>query len=264
MRIVGASILVCACLLSWFSLAFGQSQDLAAGPQAAVDCSAVGIDFIDDPNMSREERLEAMDRALQKSLGLYDLCQEIMSSEGAANSASGAGSGGMAGASSANGAGEKGESSASGTQGKGSAGSSEDGLAGETAEEASVASVATSDIQGAGDSKNSSGSVNKHGNPAQGDGVEAYRQNGQLTARKTGDKAQSEGGQGYPQKSSSGNNGVIPEDVQEADNDSVLEAQIREAALREKDPEVRARLWNEYRRYKGLPQKESVSVRSKE
>jgi hypothetical protein len=47
-------------------------------------------------------------------------------------------------------------------------------------------------------------------------------------------------------------NGKIPEDLPPGDNDSVLEAQIRQAALNETDPDVRARLWNEYRRYKGL------------
>ncbi len=39
------------------------------------------------------------------------------------------------------------------------------------------------------------------------------------------------------------------------DNDSRLEAQIRRAAMNESDPEKKARLWNEYRRYKGLPLK---------
>lgn len=48
-------------------------------------------------------------------------------------------------------------------------------------------------------------------------------------------------------------NGKAPEDIPPADNDSVLEAQIRQAAMNETDPETRAKLWNEYRKYKGLP-----------
>ena len=52
------------------------------------------------------------------------------------------------------------------------------------------------------------------------------------------------------------NNGMIPEDIPQDDNDSVLEEQIRLAAMNEKDPEKKKRLWNEYRKYKGLPQKE--------
>ena len=50
-------------------------------------------------------------------------------------------------------------------------------------------------------------------------------------------------------------NGKIPEDIPPADNDSVLEAQIREAAMNEPDPVVREKLWDEYRKYKGIPTK---------
>ena len=46
-----------------------------------------------------------------------------------------------------------------------------------------------------------------------------------------------------------------PDDIPAADNDSVFEKQIREAAENESDPEIRERLWNEYRKYKGLPVK---------
>jgi hypothetical protein len=52
----------------------------------------------------------------------------------------------------------------------------------------------------------------------------------------------------------SADNGKTPEDLIDADNDSVLQAQIRQAAVDEKDPQVRARLWNEYRKYKGKVQ----------
>jgi len=49
---------------------------------------------------------------------------------------------------------------------------------------------------------------------------------------------------------------MIPEDIPQDDNDSILEEQIRLAAINEKDPVKKKRLWNEYRKYKGLPQKE--------
>jgi hypothetical protein len=49
-------------------------------------------------------------------------------------------------------------------------------------------------------------------------------------------------------------NGKLPEDIPASDNDSILEAQIRQAAVDEKDPELKKKLWNEYRKYKGLPQ----------
>ena len=47
--------------------------------------------------------------------------------------------------------------------------------------------------------------------------------------------------------------GKIPDDIPIDDNDSILEGQIKLAAINEKDPEKKKRLWNEYRKYKGLP-----------
>lgn len=43
-----------------------------------------------------------------------------------------------------------------------------------------------------------------------------------------------------------------PDDIPEGNDDDVVARQLREAAMREPDPEVRDRLWNEYRKYKGL------------
>ena len=52
-----------------------------------------------------------------------------------------------------------------------------------------------------------------------------------------------------------GNNSKIPKDIPQDDNDSVLEKQIKLAAMNEQDPEKKKRLWNEYRKYKGIPKK---------
>ena len=48
------------------------------------------------------------------------------------------------------------------------------------------------------------------------------------------------------------NNGALPDDIPPTNNDSVFEAQIRTAAENEPNPEVKKKLWNEYRKYKGL------------
>ncbi|MEP4193129.1 MAG: hypothetical protein ABJN51_18705, partial [Sneathiella sp.] len=48
-------------------------------------------------------------------------------------------------------------------------------------------------------------------------------------------------------------NGKVPEDIPPADNDTVLEKQIRQAAINETDPAKKAKLWDEYRKYKGIP-----------
>ena len=43
-----------------------------------------------------------------------------------------------------------------------------------------------------------------------------------------------------------------PEDIPEDNDDDVVARQLREAAMREPDPEIREKLWNEYRKYKGI------------
>jgi len=49
--------------------------------------------------------------------------------------------------------------------------------------------------------------------------------------------------------------GKVPEDIPSAENDDTLAAQIRYAAENETDPVKKEQLWNEYRKYKGLPPK---------
>lgn len=48
-------------------------------------------------------------------------------------------------------------------------------------------------------------------------------------------------------------NGAIPEDIPPGNDDDIVAQQIREAAMRESDPEIAAGLWEDYRKYKGLP-----------
>lgn len=48
-------------------------------------------------------------------------------------------------------------------------------------------------------------------------------------------------------------NGKLPEDIPPAENDDIIAKQFRQAAVEETDPVAKAKLWNEYRRYKNLP-----------
>ncbi len=43
-----------------------------------------------------------------------------------------------------------------------------------------------------------------------------------------------------------------PDDIAVIMDDDIVAKQLREAALSEKDPELRERLWEEYRKYKGM------------
>ncbi|WP_423910047.1 hypothetical protein [Candidatus Spongiihabitans sp.] len=48
-------------------------------------------------------------------------------------------------------------------------------------------------------------------------------------------------------------NGKAPEDIPPEENDDIIAKQFRQAAIQETDPVAKAKLWNEYRRYKNLP-----------
>lgn len=48
-----------------------------------------------------------------------------------------------------------------------------------------------------------------------------------------------------------------PADIPDGNDDDVVARQLREAAMREPDPEVREKLWSEYRKYKGIEEPES-------
>lgn len=56
-------------------------------------------------------------------------------------------------------------------------------------------------------------------------------------------------GEGDDQEASSGDRDV-PSDVGDGSDDDIVARQIREAAVKEEDPELREKLWDEYRAYK--------------
>ena len=45
--------------------------------------------------------------------------------------------------------------------------------------------------------------------------------------------------------------GQIPDDIPDATDDDIIARQLREAAMQETDPELKEKLWDEYKRYKG-------------
>ena len=55
---------------------------------------------------------------------------------------------------------------------------------------------------------------------------------------------------GTPAKSSTSTKGEIPDDIPDSSDDDVIARQIREAAEKETDPELKKKLWDEYRRYR--------------
>lgn len=181
------------------------------------DCADVTVDYQNDPSLTHDENLALMDKALYQSLSKFDACQEAR--ENANNSSGGAGTAG----------------GASGSQNGGGS------------------SVATNDMSG------SENSQSKEGASTEITGSNELTGSNEITGsavtpsidQSEQSSSQKDGGGGSQKADMS--NGKMPEDIPPADNDSVLEAQIRQAAINETDPIIKAKLWNEYRKYKGLP-----------
>ena len=189
------------------------------GISSATDCTEITINYKIDGTLTREEAIARMDQAFYESLNKFDACQMSLSSSNSA-SASNAGGGSGAAGQTAPGDGDGGEAAASSA-----------GMGGLSR------SVASPNLSGT-ETSISDGSITATAKTQNGIISEAVDQ--PIRKGRTGD---------LPQGS-----GKLPEDIPPADNDSVLEAQIRQAAMNETDPETRKKLWREYRKYKGLPQ----------
>lgn len=165
---------------------------------STIDCSEVNINYIDNPEWTHRERLEAMDKAFFESVNRFELCN--LSNQ---SSSSSSGSDSASGANELSGAG-------------GEAGSE---------------SVASAEMTGT--------EIESTMPPA--DSAEESN----MSESETSESVEAKGG--------SVANGATPEDIPAANNDDVIAAQIRLAAEIEKDPVKKQKLWNEYRKYKGLP-----------
>ena len=206
--------------IAMFSVAAVFSDEINNVPSAgnissSDDCTEININYKLDGKLTREEAISRMDEAFYESLSKFDACQVSQSS--ASDNASASSGGGS------NGAGSNG--SGANEMGAGEAGSS------------GISSVASPDLSG------TSAPIEN--------GVSA------TVTSKGGDVSTAMSARGTKKNIRAGTqtgSGKIPEDIPSADNDSVLQAQIRQAAMNETDPDTRKKLWNEYRKYKGLSQ----------
>jgi len=169
------------------------------------DCTDITVDYKNNPNLTRQEKIELMDKALLHSLSKYEGCQNIRTKSAASG-------GGAAGGSQGGGA-------------DGGAGNSESG-----------SSTASSEM---------SGTQTPVAQKASTDNVSEK----ETTSAPPANEHAAKGAQNKLVRGG----GKVPDDIPKVDNDSVLEAQIRQAAMSETDPAIKAKLWNEYRKYKGLP-----------
>ena len=194
----------------------GKAQSVPERGATKIDCSDVKVDYTDDPSLTPDEKLRLMDQAFLRSLSKYDVCATERAKADAAANSSGNAVGGGDGLSGLDGLEEAGEGG----------------------------SVASSGMSGTEPQTQASATTDGEQNYSSVDPKNDWSNPDASDQGNTADKTQNQ---------QASNNGKIPEDISPADNDSVLERQIREAAMNEQDPQTRAKLWAEYRKYKGLP-----------
>lgn len=195
------------------------AQSITESISESQDCNEILIPDIDSLNLTREEKIEVLDKVLMDSLSQYSPCRNSMS-------ASSGGGGG---------AGSSGEMQGTGTdsgpnQGTSASSASASSTVSEDSGEmqGTESAMVNEDIQIETQSENSGGMQ----------GIEPATQEAGVSESSTPPAL----------------NGKLPEDIPPADNDSVIARQLREAAIQETDPVKQAELWNKYRRYKNLPE----------
>jgi len=110
---------------------------------------------------------------------------------------------------------------------------------------------------GKGDGDGESSGEGGDGTSADGDSAKRDQQSGQSRQQSGSRSGQSSDQQGEDQPDSGargrprpGSQTSAPEDIPDGSDDDVVARQLREAAEMETDPELKAKLWEEYRRYK--------------
>lgn len=181
-----------------------------------------------------DERREVLDRELDASLSAFDAMLLKEQQAAAAKRAEEASSGGGTGT------GEGGEGDGSGTGGGASGGGKGSGKGGEKGD-------------GKGGSRPTSardGSRAGGSGDATNDGEDRSTGSARGGSRPGGGRTTASAPEGQPPTSDASI--PPPPDVGDGRDDDVVARQIREAAMKEEDPAIREKLWDEYRRYKGI------------
>jgi hypothetical protein len=193
-------------------------QDAFAGSLGeAIDCTEVRVDYVEDPSLTREERLRLMDQAFFQSLSKFELCQ----------------------------AAARAKTKSAGINGGGEDGAGNNGVAEGSADAVETGGITSGSSVAGSTMSGTEVSITSQKIPS-AEGIESAKA-ASLPGVQAMDAAKSRYG-----KNSTPANGKLPEDIPSAKNDDALAAQIRYAAENEPDPVKSAQLWNEYRKYKGL------------
>ena len=103
-----------------------------------------------------------------------------------------------------------------------------------------------------GETAEGSGTDGPQGDGEAAAGSDAAGGGGASGQQHTGSSGESSGGGGVGGGGPLGGSGPsdVPADIPDGRDDDIVARQLREAAMKETDPELRERLWEEYRQYK--------------
>ncbi len=222
----GCLILKGCALITLFIAINGQGfADEALG--SAIDCSKIDIDYVDRPEMTQQERLEVMNNAFFESVNRFELCNLSAQTSSQSDSTN------QQQQSADSGSGQAGEEGNGQEGGQGNEGEMQGAESNEMAMESVASPLMTgTELESAETSFESS---------------DAPSDESQIIEKELDESVAAYTG---------GKNGALPEDIPDVNNDDAVAAQIKRAAEIEKDPVKKEKLWNEYRKYKGLPVKQ--------
>ena len=208
------------------------------------DCPIVMPNFDDMMLLTREERIQLMDQALQDALAQVQDCRQTISDVRRQNNSSAGNSNGSDNASA--------DTNNNAEQADNSESEQSDAQNQQTA-------TPSGELSGDKASNDANEQANTQIPEAATPSSELSGTEPPKTQRTNDEDTISGSSEDYPaalpiieDNKKTLNNGKLPEDIPPADNDDIIAKQIREAALAEPDPQKQAKLWNEYRRYKGI------------
>ena len=245
----------------------GAAQNGQSGLASAADCAETLLQALDDPSLTQWERIALLDKALLDSLNNFDPCQSAdVNNESVSGGVQGAqGASGTQGTQGVQGAPEA--TTETGAQSTESVTENSPASETPTSAQSTTGSVTEStpsgDIQGSlsATPETPTGTQSTAGSASESTPSGDIQGTLPATDPSPPDKPTDSGQEAVAanetnsrERVGTGTNGTLPEDIPPAENDDIIAKQFRQAALEETDPVARAKLWNEYRRYKNLPE----------
>lgn len=230
------------------------------------DCPLVVPEFDDTALLTRAERIQLMDQALKDALSKVQDCRQMLSDTKKGNSASSAGGASGAEGADSNADAQDGQNDDTNNAHRAQPAPDMTGTEKENVEKSETARP-DSELSGTEPSQqaiDSTEAYNKDNLPNSQTATPSSNLSGtELPKQKLDPKIKRQKPSGVqvsnpPTKIDDRGalpNGKLPEDIPPANNDDIIARQIRDAAIAETDPKRQAKLWNEYRRYKGIPEK---------